>query len=346
MKFAIATHSFLVVVELDQDWTIKNHKVLGKGYHYGMTMTDEDWSGQNRSGEQHLVVYRGGDHVSQQNDCRLMIYNVDQSFQSVDSIPLNGNFGDVHQLSYANNGLYLVNSKYNSLVFKDFEKNTQIEYSIDNVDYDKNHLNSVYPCGDKILVMLHNKGRLESQLAAFKHVPGEGFKLECLLSLWHYACHNVFLDEHHLLYNASPVHSLIKVDINSKKIVKELNFKGHSKGLSVTSDYIVVGLSEDTFRDRRSVSKGQLVIIDRKTFSIAAVVDLNLPTLPHPIGNINEVRCLSESELANSRPGGLDIECSDLRLAEDKLIQHWLRRMKFKSMLPVRRFKTNVRKYI
>jgi hypothetical protein len=275
-----------------------------------------------------------------------MIYEGSKSFNLIAAIPLGEDTGDIHQISYANGGLYIVNTRRNSVIFQNMQGEARHEFFIENIADDRNHVNSVYPCGDQLLVILHNKGHRESQLALLTHDITKGFVLERTLSLWHFACHNVFLDGSTLLYNASPVQSLVKVDLERKRVAGKVSFAGHSKGLSVTEDNLVVGLSEDTFRDRRSISKGKLAIIDRPSFSIRSTVDLNFPSLPHPIGNVNEVRCLSGGELAHARSERLSSEWSNLRLAEDNFILHRLRRGKLKLLLPFRKMKKYVRQYI
>lgn len=80
---------------------------------------------------------------------------------------------------------------------------------------------------------------------------------------------------------------------------------------------------------------GYLAVVDRCSLSILAVIDLNFPDLPHPIGNINETRCLSGGELAQSRPTPLNVDWSAIRLARNNLFSYGLRRMKGKLLTPV-----------
>ena len=340
MIFAVATHSFLVIIDLDTDWQIQSYKLLNTGYHYGMAMVERGIGNsvaQQNSAQ--IVIYRGGESVSQQNDPQLVIFEAGNSFDRIGSIPLGGNIGDVHQLAYANGGIYITNTKYNSLIFQSLETDKRHEYSFESVSQDRNHVNSVYPCGDQIVVMLHNLARQESELAILRHHLAKGFTLEQRLSLWNLACHNVFFDNDHLLYNASQALSLVAVDIKKDRVIKRLSFEGHSKGMSVTQDYVVIGLSEHTFRDKRSTSKGHLVVIDRRSLSPMATIDLNFPLLPHPIGNINEIRCLSGGELAHGRSTPLNSHWSSLRLAKRNAFYHHLYQLQTKFLLPARRVK-------
>lgn len=346
MIYAITTHSFLVIVEFDRDWKIRNYQVLNKGYHYGIALMERDGNDSEEKDSIRFVAYRGGDAVSNQNDRQLMIYEGNKSFDLIATIALGDGTGDIHQITYANGGLYIVNTRYNSVVFRNLETDVRHEYFFENIADDRNHVNSLFPCGNQVLVMLHNKGHRESQLAVLLHDVTKGFMLERILSLWHFACHNVFVDGNTLFYNASPVHSLIKVDLEKRRVAGKVSFEGHSKGLSATTDYLVVGLSEDTFRDRRSISKGKLAIIDRHSLSIRSTVDLDFPSLPHPIGNVNEVRCISGGEFAHGTSERLNPEWEKLRLAEGNFVLHHLRRAELKILLPLRNMKKHIRQYI
>jgi hypothetical protein len=70
--------------------------------------------------------------------------------------------------------------------------------------------------------------------------------------------------------------------------------------LSVTERYFVIGVSEMSERSERPKSKGYLALIDKKTLSLVKLIDLNRVTYPQNLGNINEVRCLSEYDFSQS----------------------------------------------
>ena len=137
---------------------------------------------------------------------------------------------------------------------------------------------------------------------------------------------------------------IIIVDLEKDRIAKRIPFKGwHTKGISVTDKYIVIGLSEVTFRDKRFVAQGKLAVLDRKSLSILKIVDLNFQDLPHPIGNVNEIRCLSEVDLAQSRPTETRINWGDLKFAKQNILSHSLNRVRICTLLPLRRFKGYIR---
>jgi hypothetical protein len=349
MKYIVATHSFLILVDFEDDWTVRNYKILNQGYHFGIALLE------NNSGKSHkwdgamsfkegpgFIAYRGGSNVHEQTDMALWTYNANGEF--VCSNPLSNDWGDIHQLSFANNGLYLTNTKFNRLVYQSAESEIIQEFIFHGLDYDRNHLNSVFPCGDQIFVILHNRAYSESELVILNHNATTGFEIEKVLSLWNVGCHNVFIDDSVLYYNASQAHEFIIVDLIKDRVLRRIPFTGwHSKGMSVTDRHIVVGLSEHAFRDKRSTAEGKIAVVDRETFSLSKIIDLNFEDLPHPIGNINEIRCLSGGELAQADSRRSKIDWDRLEFSKRNRMLHCLDRIRISTLLPLRRVKGFIR---
>ncbi len=174
MKYIIATHSFLLLIDFEDDWTIKNYKILNQGYHFGIALNENQ--NQEIEGETNSVIntdspgfvaYRGGRNVHEQSD--MALWNYKANGELVSNIPLTGKWGDIHQLASANNGLYLTNTKYNRLIYQEYGSSTTHEYIFNGSDYDRNHLNSVFPCGEQVFVVLHNRAYSESELVVLNH---------------------------------------------------------------------------------------------------------------------------------------------------------------------------------
>jgi len=314
--FAVSTHSFLLVVELDPQWQIVNHEILNKGYHFGMALIrhadSERYAESNEP--QYLAVYRGGISVKDQDNKQILIYEIGDSYELVDTISLDCEYGDVHQVAYANGGFYIANTACNEIVFRTVLGDRFHKYQFEGVSNDRNHINS------------------------------DGFQLRHTLSLWSRACHNIFLDENQIIYNASRDHQLVMVDLQQDKIVRKINFEGwHSKGLSVIDDCLVVGLSEHSLRDKRATARGKLAILDKNSLSILSIVDLNLPTLHQQVGNINEVRCLTEADLGHARIKRLDINWHDLKLAKKYPLWHRLYRLQTRLLMQLLRLRNLLR---
>jgi hypothetical protein len=158
--------------------------------------------------------------------------------------------------------------------------------------------------------------------------------------LFESGCHNVYSNGEILLYNSSRDHALTVIDLISDKISTKVSFKGwHTKGISVTSENIVVGLSENTLRDCRSTSHGMLGVIEKRNLEVERLIDLNLPELPQPVGNVNEVRCISSPDYAHSSTNPIRINWSTLKFARKNLLAFWILRAKLKILLPLRKIR-------
>jgi hypothetical protein len=352
MKYIISTHSFLILVNFSEDWDIQDYQVLSKGYHFGISVQNclmkkngDMVSAESNQSIDTLTVYRGGKSGVEQNEMSLLTFKTNG--EVVSNVPISGNLGDVHQLAYANGGIYIANTRYNRITFQSLDSNFCQEYAFHGLDYDRNHINSVFPSGNQIFVILHNLAYSESELAILYHDPISGFELKHVLSLWNVGCHNVFVDGDYLFYNASQKHHFVVVDLKNDRIAKRISFTGwHTKGISVTDKYIVVGLSEHTFRDKRLLAQGKLAVMDKNSLSTLRIVDLDFPDLPHPIGNVNEIRCLSEVEMAQARPSETRINWGKLKFAKQNRVSHSLNRARIRTLLPLRQFKGYLRAVI
>ena len=157
--YAVSTHSFLLVVELDQQWQVVNHEILNKGYHFGMALIrhadSEKYAESNAP--QYLAVYRGGTSVKDQDNKQILIYEIGDSYELVDTISLDSEYGDIHQVAYANGGFYIANTACNEIVFRTVFGDRFHKYQFEGMSNDRNHINSIYPCGDQIIAMLYNR---------------------------------------------------------------------------------------------------------------------------------------------------------------------------------------------
>lgn len=327
MRFVLATHAYLLLATLTPDRRAAEVELVHSGYHFGLAPLPAS----------RLLVYYGGENAYQQDQRRLLTYQVGDSAEMLHSHPLLGEWGDVHQIAWANDGLYLTNTQFNTLVYQNLLTGQTDHYVFEGRRHDWNHINSIYPCGRQLFVILHNRARRESQLAILHHDPQRGLELQRTLSLWDRGCHNVFIDGDRLYYSASQVNQLVVVDLTADAVVQRLAFAGwHIKGLSAAGDVIALGLSEHTMRDRRAFTHGRLALIDRRTLALVAEIPLSLGDPPRPIGNINEIRCLSAEELAHARPQPTPQTWEDVRLARRRLWQYWWHYAQTKVVRPLR----------
>jgi hypothetical protein len=340
MKFAVATHSFLLTIEFDQQWRPIDHQVLGTGYHYGIGLC----CSQNNQPATHFTAYRGGPALAEQVDRELITYQNSQNFPKVAVQRLDESFDDVHQIAQSTEGLYLANTGRNSLVYL-ANDGRRHEYFFDDLNYDYNHVNSVFPYGNKMLVMLHNKAHKESQVVVMNHDQRHGFTRDKSFSLWEIGCHNVYVEGKQLFYNGSRENRFVQADLAHSRINQTIRLDGHTKGMSVSDGHILIGMSEHTVRDQRARSKGYLVVIDKSTLAVTATVDINFPDLPHPVGNINEIRNLSAPDRAHDFGGAPAFNWSKVTMAESQQWQHKLFQVKTTTLKPLRRLKQKLLGY-
>lgn len=287
-SYIIATHSFLIRLVLDPDWHIHTIVVLDTEHHYGTAIIDDTLM---------TTIKRKNNRL----DAPLLnTYLITHKAERISSVSLADGMNDVHQIAHANDGVYFANTGCNSIVYQSLDGETRHEYVIGEFPTDVNHLNSVFPCGTQIFGLLHNRYREDSELAIFDHDLRRGFELRHCIRLWHRGVHNVYLDDSYLYYSASSDGKVIVVDLATQCVVAERQFDGYTKGLSMT-DYLVVGITEHATRVARFTTKGFLAVLDPVSLQQIAKVDLNHPSLPYAIGNINEIRALGPNERAQAR---------------------------------------------
>jgi hypothetical protein len=313
MKVAVATHSFLCRFTLDDRWQIEDFQLLNRGHHYGIALDER---------RDRLYAKVNDRNLDALTDEYALEFGLSTPEQPMERHALRGWLNDVHQTAWANGGLYVANTAYNSIVYQSPETGAFDEYFFDGVRHDKNHVNSVFPWGSRVFVLLHNGGTdRKSEIAQLAHEPGDGFRLEHRLRLWHGGCHNIYIDPPYLLYNASNQGRFAVVDLANERLEEVRNFPGHTKGMVVTPEHVVIGYSDQAERHERPTSDGQLSVIDRDGWQWVTDIDLNVDALPHSIGNVNEVRRLDDTDLAHRGPDSQPPDLSSVRLAGRGLVE-------------------------
>lgn len=326
-----------VILEIDNTNRLVAHHILSRGYHYGATPTLE-------SGRKGFMVYRGGETGESQTVPEMLEFE-DNGARPVllrrRSVP---EYGDVHQIMASPRGLLVADTANNRFVIETREGVR--EHVFGEIRQDVNHVNSVFLAGDDAVTLLHNKRSLESQLAVFQ-IRGAALRLEGVLSLWDVLCHNVFVDGDRLLYLASHANTLVSVNLASDRMERRVvmreaektlpSGRAHVKGLSVTDGIVAVGVSEFADRAERRTAIGCLVLLDRRTLGLRAIVDLD--TLGEPIGNINEVRALDGLEEGCWTDRSVGQDWSSLRLARRDRLGFAMRRLQLLLLSPAVRLR-------
>jgi hypothetical protein len=332
----------LVSVNVTPDFTVGDFEILSKGYHFGIALGEQDGPGGRT-----VVAYRGGETVDNQSTPELLFFDERSGdFQNRHSRELPG-LGNVHQIVCCWGGILIADTQHDRILFRGSD--CSYEWVLGTGYTDRHHINSVFPTGNGVLVLLHNRRRRESQIVVLRFDPGEGFMLEAELSLWDILCHNLWMDPEGdmLLYNASLANELVVVDLQGDRMERRVDLspaalvlpsrKGHAKGLSVSGDYLAIGLSENASRNQRTGSGSCMVLLDRRSLEIAGIVRLDV--LPIPVGNINDVRRLDRPELALGLSVDPRVPWKELRLGKNDLLSHALRRFQGLMALPVIRSK-------
>lgn len=304
MRLVVSTHAKLLVLDLDPSYQILNYEELSSGHHYGVALL----SGESQS------------FLAKHNDRMLTRYRGNTSRSKDGMIEFRGRVGYVHQIAYANNGLYIANTTYNSIVFQDLSGETYHEYHFYGREDDHNHVNSVYPCGKLVVVLLHNRGKQPSEVVVLEHSRTQGFTLKERIGLKHWGCHNVFIDGKMMYYNASRSGKFVVMDIDERQVIRTIPFPGHTKGLAASKNHLIIGYSDHTNRENRAAAKGYLAILDRQKHSLISTIDLNMNG---SIGNVNEIRLLDPEDEAHTGEESAISSLSSFSLSTSLPIHHF-----------------------
>jgi len=317
MEFIVGTHAHLLSVELDEEWELQDLEVLDVGHHYGVALLDRE--------NPIRFIARGPGGTTLSNYQQRVSSNGDLCYDKIESRSLldeadKAEWGSVHQISFCNGGLYLANTKFNSLVYLSGQGGGDV-YHFEGVTSDRNHINSIFPSEDgQVIALLHNKGHKNSEIAILDHSQS-GFHLVNRLPIWDKSCHNIFIDGDLLVYNASKYGDFVVSSLKTGETIQRLHFPGHTKGLSITQNYFVIGHSEHAVREARKFSSGTMEVICRDSLQRIATVELDHRRLTDPVGNVNEIRCLSESEYGHATSSSFNVDWKQLQLFTDKWSQ-------------------------
>jgi hypothetical protein len=283
MRLAVGTNAGLLDVQLDDGFGVTRETIVGHGHHYGIALLPD---------EDNLLLCKhnhGMDRYVASGAAPLRrIGRIEQ---------VSGGISSIHQIAYAHGGVYLADTRRNRLVFQGSDGRQETLHLNDHED-DVDHLNSVFPCGAGVLVMLHNWYRRPSEIVLVEHRPGGTLRPAATIRLPDRGCHNVFVDDRRLLYNASETGRVVAVDLALGTVERIAALPGHVKGLSVTADHVVVGCSPHVKgRLARSTSRGGLVVLDRHSLAVVTTVELGQEG---PVGNVNEIRALDGQEAAHA----------------------------------------------
>jgi hypothetical protein len=292
INFVIATHGGLYLVVLDREFQIVRSQLIDDGYHYGVTV---DVASNQESST--IYAYRGGPGREDVLPKEIRVWNFDgQDVSAGERIALYEEAGDIHQITrHGVGGFLLSNSRGNSIDRWDPAQGLLDRIHINGFDTDVNHINSVYPVGDLVAVMLHNFRKLESEIVLLKDT-GDSLTELGRFSLKDWCCHNIGVIGHHLFFNASSARAIVKIDLRTLGEIKRVRLDAHTKGLSFDGKYIFSGTSDCAGRAERVRSCGWLNVVDPESLELVKKVQLTEPSRGTAFGNVNEIRLLNAAD--------------------------------------------------
>lgn len=300
-RYIVGTHSFLLLVAVNADWTVSHAEVLDTGHFYGIAPTaDGGFIAKGGRGERLTRFVTAG-----------------RSYRAVDSWLLGDSFRYVHQIAILRDEIWVANTDHNAIDVLSLDRSGPgRRLHLRGSSTDKNHVNSVFPCGDTVFALLNNKGRIPAQVVA---LPARGELREShAMSLWDTGAHNVFMDRDRLLYNASKRGHMVAVDLRRQRVERRVPFRGHTKGLSVTAQEVVLGVSDHAERRARFHSRGQLAVLARQTLDLMTMIDLN-DAIGRNTGNVNEIRRIDGPDDAHGVDAPPHLSWRELTLSDSDL---------------------------
>jgi hypothetical protein len=304
MKLLVSTHSFLLKVVLEKGHNLKSIAPIA-GYHYGICQWSEGRVATMTREENAVTVYSHSDE--------------DSFLEKKEQFMPTGEYKDVHQIARQGNVMLVANTGFNELSLIQGDQLSG-RHRFGGFSSDVNHVNSVFPIGEtRMLVMLHNGGKTSSEVCVLERVNGNGeMKEVARFPIWDTGCHNIFTDGKIIAYNASGRGDFVVIDIATQSVLNRLRFPGHTKGLAVTKSHYIVGYSDHTAREKRSASNGYLAFVNRESLCIDATIDLN--RINGPVGNVNEVRCLTGVDLSHGLAADPEVKWEVILMSDQELV--------------------------
>jgi hypothetical protein len=201
-----------------------------------------------------------------------------------------------HQMYCFNNRIYVCctahrhisvyqNDKFIKKVpWKDWNKITKFKC---------NHINSIWSNGKYLFIIAHNNGPSDILKTDFNFNILDHYKVGREI-------HNIYVHNTVALFNSSRQSLLVEYDLETRKLVRKVSTKLdgqaiYNRGLAVTKDYIVVGLSMHGDRHgRRRKSGYSVILVFDNNFKLLQKIKLK----QYP--QIYEIRSIEDLDLAHN----------------------------------------------
>jgi len=272
----VATHAGLHVVRVSKELELIECTRLRRGHHYALSLRPDE-----------RRVY------SKQKDAHLNVLAWD-TLELVDTVPLRSSPEHVHQALVIDAGVLFTDTLHNRITFQPPD-GEPCHFVIDGHESDVNHVNSLFLRTGGVAALLHNLGNGGSELLDLDFAPPSGFEVRQRRRFADTGCHNVFVEGDLLMFNASNAGAFVVHDLRTGYDIERFELGGHTKGLSATKEHLILGRSEVAAQADRGRCDSALVFLDRRDRSFVGQVTLRTAE-GAKIGNVNEVRCLSQPD--------------------------------------------------
>ncbi len=136
------------------------------------------------------------------------------------------------------------------------------------------HLNAIAKVGDRIGLMLHNGRALPEKMSELAWLDGDWSVLE-RLSLPGYSCHDIVEDERGVLWHSASMSGEIMSSQGARALITG---EMMTRGISITPDAVIVGMSTFGPRHVRDKLRGAVVILDRNLNRLTEITLIGAPT--------------------------------------------------------------------
>ena len=277
MKFLVATHSYLLTVEVSDSLELGKVTVLDQDYYYGADVLPDGSIMAAKRLEHYSKASATGFRAWGPTGCLNLIQMVNR-------------VRDIHQMTYDRElDCFYLASTFTDELYK--VKNNG-DWEAHDVSYlnpfgGMTHVNSVDVRPEGLYVVLHNNSLLPSCIVLFNR----DFDELSRQVLPEFSIHNILVSTTWFCYNASDNGRVVRGQWGSDDYeVADVGSKWHPKGMCQTQDHIVSGYSEHAVNTaRRFISQSGLAFVNKETWDVDAFVDIELDGW---VGNINEVRLI------------------------------------------------------
>ena len=281
MKFLVATHSYLLTVEVSDSFELEDVTVLDEDYWYGSDVLPDGT----------IIAAKRLQHYSKSSATGFRAWG---STSCLNLLPMVNRVRDIHQMTYDRElDCFYLASTHTDEIYKVANNGDWEAHDVGYLTHfgALTHINSIDVRPEGIYIVLHNKSLLPSIIILLNR----DFDELSRQVLPEFSVHNILVEPAHwFCYNASDDGRVVRGQWGSDDYeIADVGSKWHPKGMCQTQDYIISGYSEHAVdTPRRFISQSGLAFINKKTWDVDAFVDIQLDdgTL---CGNLNELRLLS-----------------------------------------------------